>query len=214
MSSNQRTAADDFLFGTKIPSAKFPTPGTVVRGTIEGTPEMQQQTNMDGELQFWDDGKPRMQMVAVLQCEIAENPADFEDGLVERDSELGDEDEGQRRLYVKGELQKAMKLAIRKAKLSSVADLDGMEIVVTHTNSKKIGKAKYPTKFYEVELSKGTSKEVADAFGFGAKDADETEVVRPKKVQAVQADDDEDEAPRRSRGRESRVTRRGDEDED
>jgi hypothetical protein len=92
--------ANDFLMGSGIPSAKFPTIGTSITGTVAREPELQQQTDFDsGEPLTWTDGKPRMQAKVVLQT-------------TERDREIADDD-GTRAVYIKANLQKAVAAAVR-----------------------------------------------------------------------------------------------------
>lgn len=93
--------ANDLLMGGGIPAAKFPTIGTVVKGTVKNW-ETTQQTDFDtGKPLFWDDGKPRLQVVITIQTD-------------ERDPEV-EHDDGLRKLYVKGQMQKAVSGAIRAA---------------------------------------------------------------------------------------------------
>lgn len=77
---------DDFIHGSRgAPSAKFPTVGTVVSGTIATKPEVTQRRDIDGNMMTWDDGNPRMQLVITLQTD-------------ERDPDVED-DEGLRRIF-------------------------------------------------------------------------------------------------------------------
>lgn len=92
----------DFLMGGGSPSAKFPTIGTTVTGTVAREPEVMQQTDFDsGKPLFWDDGKPKLQAKVVL-------------ATTERDPLISDDD-GERAVYVKGQLQKAVAQAVRSA---------------------------------------------------------------------------------------------------
>ncbi|WP_394425512.1 hypothetical protein [Streptomyces sp. SGAir0957] len=98
----QAPSADDFLMGGGVPSAKFPTLGTTVSGRITERPSVEQQRDFTtGELKFWDDGKPQMQLVVTLATN-------------ERDPE-NPEDDGTRRLYVKGQMKNAVASAVRSA---------------------------------------------------------------------------------------------------
>ncbi|WP_435279280.1 hypothetical protein [Streptomyces sp. 1222.5] len=95
-------SADDFLMGGGVPSAKFPTVGHSVSGRITEKPTVEQQRNYeDDKLKFWDDGKPMMQLVVTLATS-------------ERDPE-NPEDDGARRLYVKGYMKNAVASAVRAA---------------------------------------------------------------------------------------------------
>ena len=81
--------ADSFLFGGGGKSASFDTIGTTHTGTIIEPPRVENQTDIKtGEVKTFDNGDPRKQMVIVLQTD-------------ERDPSVEDDD-GVRRLYVKG----------------------------------------------------------------------------------------------------------------
>lgn len=96
----QAPSADDFLMGGGVTSAKFPTIGTTVAGRITERPTVEQQRDYTtGELKFWDDGKPQMQMVVTL-------------ATAERDPANPDDD-GARRIYVKGQMKNAVAQAVR-----------------------------------------------------------------------------------------------------
>ncbi|QDN57345.1 hypothetical protein [Streptomyces sp. S1D4-20] len=98
----QAPSADDFLMGGGVPSAKFPAVGHTVSGRITEKPTVEQQRNYeDDKLKFWDDGKPMMQLVVTLATS-------------ERDPE-NPEDDGTRRLYVKGYMKNAVASAVRSA---------------------------------------------------------------------------------------------------
>lgn len=94
-------SADEFLMGGGgAPSAKFPVPGTVVSGRITVKPTVEQQRDIkDNSLKFWNDGNPMMQLVVTVQTD-------------ERDPQI-EEDDGRRRLFVKGQLQRAVADAVR-----------------------------------------------------------------------------------------------------
>ncbi len=98
----QAPSADDFLMGGGVPSAKFPAIGSTVSGRITERPTVEQQRDFTtGDLKFWDDGKPQMQLVVTLATN-------------ERDPE-NPEDDGTRRLYVKGQMKNAVASAVRAA---------------------------------------------------------------------------------------------------
>lgn len=112
------TDANDFLMGGGVASAKFPVIGTTVTGTICRPPEVQQQTDVTtGKPKFWDDGKPRQQLQVQLQT-------------AERDPEV-DHDDGIRAVYIKGQMQKAVREAVRR---SGAKGLEvGGTLTVTYT---------------------------------------------------------------------------------
>lgn len=94
-------SADDFLMGGGgAPTAKFPTPGTTVGGHITEKPTVEQQRDIStGDAKFWSDGNPMMQLVVTVQT-------------TERDPEIEDDD-GRRRLFVKGQMKQAIADAVR-----------------------------------------------------------------------------------------------------
>jgi hypothetical protein len=96
------TDPNAWLMGGTVPSAKFDTRGDTIKGVITETPELRQQTDFDtNQPKFWDDGKPMMQLVVTISTD-------------QRDPANADDD-GTRRIYVKGKLQQAVAAAIRKA---------------------------------------------------------------------------------------------------
>ena len=95
------TDANDFLLSGGVPAAKFPTIGTLVKGTIEGSEVTQQTDFTSGAKKFFDNGDPMMQVVITLQTD-------------ERDPQVADDD-GLRKLYVKGQMQAAVREALRQA---------------------------------------------------------------------------------------------------
>jgi hypothetical protein len=97
-----------FLFGGGV-SAKFPTIGYTMTGTIESF-RMSQQTDYDtGEPLFWKNGDPRKQLVITLQTD--------EEGSFDEDGNPKEipNDDGVRTLYVKGWLQKRLGKALKDA---------------------------------------------------------------------------------------------------
>ncbi len=126
------TTANDFLMSGGSTSAKFPTPGTTVTGVICRPPEVQQQRDFTtGEPKFWDDGKPMQQLQVQLQT-------------TEKDMSVPDDD-GVRAVYVKGQMQKAVREAVRKAGASGLEI--GGTLTITYTGN---GEAKrgLPPKLY------------------------------------------------------------------
>ncbi len=109
-----RTVEDFLDDGPSIPSVKFPTEGTVYEGAVLEQDVMQQREfNPEGigDLKFWDDGKPMMQIVLTVQNSSGEK----------------------HRLYIKGRMMKVAKAAIRTAGLPSF--VAGTEIMVEFTET-------------------------------------------------------------------------------
>lgn len=107
-----------FLGGNSTPGAKFTDPGASVTGVIAEEPTSSQQTTPKGDLKTWDDGNPMLQLVVTLQTS-------------ERDSEIEDDD-GKRRLYVKGQMKKAVGDAVRTVGAKGL-DVGGT-LTVTYTH--------------------------------------------------------------------------------
>lgn len=132
--SNEQEA---FLAGGGSPAAKFPTVGTTIKGTVTGA-EMRQQTDpKDGKLKTWDDGNPMMQLVVTLATD-------------ERDADI-DDDDGTRRVFVKGNMRKAVIEALKEAGAKTIDS--GGKLAVQYTgdgektnpafNAPKLYKAQY-----------------------------------------------------------------------
>lgn len=75
----------DQLLGPSIPAASFPTIGTKLAGTITEVNVQNQRDPETGKVETWDDGSIRRQTVLTVQCEPE-----------------GKDDDGKRRLYIKG----------------------------------------------------------------------------------------------------------------
>ncbi len=89
--------ANAFLMGSGGRSAKFTQHEDEVDGSIISL-ETRQQTDFDSNaLLFWDDGKPRMQLVVTIS--VAVEPEDQDDDLI-------------RKLYVRGQMTQAVRKAV------------------------------------------------------------------------------------------------------
>lgn len=116
--TNAFNEADQFLMGGGVKSAfsKDDPAGTRRGGRITDQPEVKNQTDFEtGEVLTWDDGSPRKQLVVTVQTD-------------QRDDA---EDDGLRRFYVKGNLQKVVRDAVRAAKARGLEV--GGELYVTRT---------------------------------------------------------------------------------
>lgn len=101
MTSTRNSDPDQFLMGGGGKSFKFDSVGRAVFGKIMSR-EMRQQTDYDsGKPKFWDDGNPMMQLAVALDT----NETDPSDP----------EDDGERMIYIKGEMQKAVRQAVLTA---------------------------------------------------------------------------------------------------
>ena len=100
-------AADAFLMGSGGRSAKFEQHKDEVDGTIVST-EMRQQTDFkSGKPKTWDDGNPMMHLVVTLKIE---GPG------------VDDEDDLLRKLYVKSQMQVAVKNAVLEVGENTLAN--------------------------------------------------------------------------------------------
>lgn len=119
-----------WLMGSGGRSAKFESVGDRVSGLITGM-EVRQQTDLEGNLKTWDNGDPRMQLVVTLLTELHDD----------------EDDDGIRKLYVKGQMTKAVQEAVRKAGRRGLEE-DG-RIVVQYQKAEPPAKKGYsPTKVY------------------------------------------------------------------
>lgn len=127
---------DGFLGGA--PALKFPDVGTQWTITVTEMPVKQQQTDFDsGEPLFWDDGKPREQLIVT--------------GLLDEDDRDDEDDEGERRLFVKSGLVKAFREALRDAKVKP-SGMVGGRLTMTYTEDGPKPKRGFPPKIYEGEF--------------------------------------------------------------
>lgn len=93
------TDANSFLMGGGVQSAKFDKPGTVVKGIIDDFQLRDQTDFATGKVKTWDDGNPMKQLVVTLRTDEREN----------------EDDDGRRRIYIKGQMQQAVREAVQKA---------------------------------------------------------------------------------------------------
>ena len=144
--SNIPSTAD--LLAGGAPAAKFPTIGTTVKGTVLKA-EVTQQTDFDsGEPKFWDDGKPMLQIVLTIQTD-------------ERDPDIVN-DEGERRLFIKGQMLQAFRTALRAVGARDITPGDMIAVqYVGDGEAKRRGLR--PPKQYAVQVKKGSP--TADLLG-------------------------------------------------
>jgi hypothetical protein len=95
-------SAESFLMSGGNKSAAFPTVGTTVAGPIKRVGDPMQQKDMaTSEPKFWQDGTPMMQLPVDIITD-------------ERDPEIVNDD-GTRTLYIKGQMQNAIREAVRRS---------------------------------------------------------------------------------------------------
>jgi hypothetical protein len=95
-------SANDWLMGGGVASAKFPTPGTTVGGEIVRPPTLMQQRDIStGKPKTWENGDPMMQLAVQVSTGQIDPAVPNDDGV--------------RAIYVKGQMQQAVREAIRQA---------------------------------------------------------------------------------------------------
>lgn len=145
------------LGGSAAPALKFPTVGTEHTLTIIEPPELRDQTDFQtGELLTWKDGTPRKQLVVT--------------GTVDESQREGSDDTLERRLYIKGQMQKAVGEAVREA---GERDLKvGGKLWVKYTGDGQAERGKNPPKQYAAKYKapEGSSAAFLGAGG-GAADS-------------------------------------------
>lgn len=143
--TTQTTDPNAFLMGSGGRSAKFENHGDTVVGIIEHM-EVRQQTDFkSGKPLTWDDGSPRNQLVVMLRTDA-------------RDDE---DDDGIRNLYVRGQMQKVVSDAVRKAGQRGLAPggklgvkfVSTLEPKVRGENGAKQYTAKYEPPVMVVDIS-------------------------------------------------------------
>jgi len=127
---NGTTVGD--LLGPSIPAVSFPEIGATVTGVILST-EVGIQTEPGGEVKTWDDGQPRRQVVITIQTALA----------------VDEDDDGQRRLFVKGGMTRSFRAEMRRAKVRE--PLPGGELTVTYIGDGPVAKkGQNAPKLYDV----------------------------------------------------------------
>ena len=132
--------ANDVLFGSGIPAAKFQHPGDTFGGPIvklEATQmrKFDKKTNRPtDELDYWDNGDPKMQAVVTVRTQHrdASDPSD----------------DGQRKLYISSRYQQnAVKAAVKNAGKRQLEIGGVLSLTYTHEAPSEAGPL---AKFYEV----------------------------------------------------------------
>ena len=123
--------ANDFLMSGGVKSAKFDKIGAVVKGAIARTPEVQDQRDFDsGKVLTWDDGSPRKQIKVVLKT----------------DSKDDEDDNGERAIYLKGNLLNAIRQAVKAAEAKGL-EVGGKLIVKYVKDGERKGKLNPPKQY-------------------------------------------------------------------
>lgn len=143
MSMTMMSELDQILAGGGK-TAKFETIGTTYSGTVLSA-ELRQATNFDtGKPEFWDDGKPKMQVVVSIQT-----------------NERNDaEDDGARSVYIKawGDQKRALQAA---AKAAGGSPAPGDTFTVRYIADGEKPARGFAPKVYEYKIVKGNSVDAA-----------------------------------------------------
>lgn len=126
---------NDVLMGSGGKSASFPTIGTEITGFILTQPEARQQIDLaTDQPKVYKDGNPMMQVVVVMSTD-------------QRDPE-DSQDDGVRRLWLKANMLKAVREAVRAAGATRLEV--GGKLMVRHTAVGGVAKPGFnPPKLYE-----------------------------------------------------------------
>lgn len=140
--------ANDLLMGGGLAAAKFPTIGTSITGRIVRKPEVRQQTHIEtGEPLTFANGDPRMQIIVSLATE-------------EREADNPDDD-GERALYIKGNMLGAIRDAVRKASAKGL-EVGGVLTVAYIADGEKKNKAFNAPKLYNATYVPPTAQAAND----------------------------------------------------
>lgn len=139
------------LLGTRsIPSLSFKDAkvGDAFTGIISDLRTVQVRSYDSGEPEFWDDGKPKLQIEVTLAT-------DYLDPTL-------DEDDGTRRVYLFGQKLSAAKQEMKAKGLSKLEK--GMKFTISFTGEKPASNKKYNNvKLYGIEIEPATSNPDVDA---------------------------------------------------
>lgn len=124
----------DALLGALAPAVSWPEIGTTVVGTVLDV-VVTDQRDPDGTVRTFDNGDVRRQVVLTLAT----------------NDKVDDDDDGERRLFVKGMMPKAFREAAKKAKVRAVRPGDVVTVTYTADGEAK-GKGLNPPKLFTVEI--------------------------------------------------------------
>jgi hypothetical protein len=128
---------NDWLLSTGTRSASFLKVGDHVVGFIGRQPEVTQQRDFEsGEPKFWSDGNPMMQLRVVLNTD-GRDPEDPEDS-------------GERAVYIRGNMQKAVAQAVRQAGAPGL-EIGGKLLIRYVADGKPTRRGLNPPKVYEAK---------------------------------------------------------------
>lgn len=143
--------ANDLLAGSSIPSLSFKDTavGDGYEGTITGLRTVQVRNYEDPtKLEFWDDGKPKLQIEVTLSTDYAD-PTD-------------PDDDGSRRVFLFGQKLRAAQDEMRKKGIKKLEI--GSTFKITLVGTKPSQNKRYnDVKLYGIEIEPATSNAAVDA---------------------------------------------------
>lgn len=143
--------ANDLLVGSSVPSLSFKDAvvGDSFTGIITDLRTVQVRNYEDPtKLEFWDDGKPKLQ----IEVTLATGYADGSDP----------EDDGSRRVFLFGQKLRAAQDEMRKKGIKKLER--GSKMTITLSGTKPSANKRYnDVKMYSIELEAGTSNPAVDA---------------------------------------------------
>lgn len=126
------------LLDSYATSAKFEAIGKRVAGrVVRDAVEVQQRDFESGDPLFWDDGNKRMQLVVTVDTGVI-------DPTIEHD-------DGERAIYVKGQMLAAVKAALKKTRSREIREGGFFAVTLVREEPLPKGKRGNPKKIYEAE---------------------------------------------------------------
>lgn len=143
--------ANDLLVGSSVPTLSFKDTavGEGYEGTVVSARTVQVRNYEDPtKLEYWDDGKPKLQIEVTLATDYAD-PTD-------------PDDDGQRRVFLFGQKLRAAQDEFRKKGLKKLEA--GYHFKITLVGTKPSQNKRYnDVKLYEIEINPATSNAAVDA---------------------------------------------------
>jgi hypothetical protein len=151
MYENSLPDASDLLVGSSVPTLSFKdvAVGEGYEGTVISARTVQVRNYEDPtKLEFWDDGKPKLQIEVTLATDYAD--------------QTDPDDDGSRRVFLFGQKLRAAQEEFRKKGLKKLEAGYHFKIVLTGTKPSQ-NKRYNDVKLYSIEINPATSDAAVDA---------------------------------------------------
>lgn len=151
MYENSLPDASDLLVGSSVPTLSFKdiAVGEGYEGTVISARTVQVRNYEDPtKLEFWDDGKPKLQIEVTLATDYAD--------------QTDPDDDGSRRVFLFGQKLRAAQEEFRKKGLKKLEAGYHFKIVLTGTKPSQ-NKRYNDVKLYSIEINPATSNAAVDA---------------------------------------------------